>query len=186
MVVTQSAEFAARIRTLRAYGEAAPGTPDAHTSVVACGYNLRLDTLQAAVLLQKLPRLTAWIRRRREIGARYQGHFAGTLVWVPAVPPGSEPVYRYFAVRFPARQRDAVRRRLAEQAIETAIHYVPPQHLQPAYQHLGFRRGSFPETELAAGEVLLLPLYPEMPNADIDRVARSVLEALAGETEVSA
>ena len=186
MVVTRSAELAARIRTLRAYGEAAPGGTDAHRSVIACGYNLRLDTLQAAVLLQKLPRLGAWIERRREIGARYRRLFAGTPVRVPAVPAGSEPVYRYFAVRLPGRQRDAVRHRLAEQAIETAIHYVPPQHLQPAYQYLACLRGSFPETERAAEEVLLLPLYPEMPDADIDRVARSVLEALAVEMEVRA
>jgi len=140
------------------------------------GFNSRLDEIQAAVLRVKLGFLEEWTARRQAIAARYRGGLAGLGLALPAERPGSTHVYHQFAIRVP--DRDAVQRRMAERGVQTAVYYPVPLHLQPMYRDLGYRSGDFPEAERAAREVLCLPMYPELTDAQVDEVAEAVRRAL--------
>ncbi|MCG3157457.1 MAG: dTDP-3-amino-3,4,6-trideoxy-alpha-D-glucose transaminase [bacterium] len=163
-VVTNDAELANRLRRLRDQGRE---TKYEHLMI---GYNHRLDTLQAAVLEVKLRRLPQWNARRREIAALYRQFLQDCPAVRPlAVAPGQEAVYHLFIVQ--VEQRERLQEKLKQQGIATGIHYPIPLHLQPAYAHLGLRRGTFPVSEAAAERVLSLPMYAEMSNAMVEHVA---------------
>jgi dTDP-4-amino-4,6-dideoxygalactose transaminase len=132
------------------------------------------------VLLAKLPRLKAWNERRRGIAARYgellsEAARAGKIT--PAwEAPGRRHVYHQYVLRVP--DRDAVRARLSEAGVATAVFYPVPFHLQECFADLGYREGSFPEAERAAKEVLALPIFAEMRDEEVERVAHELLKAL--------
>jgi dTDP-4-amino-4,6-dideoxygalactose transaminase len=171
-VLTASDEVAARIRALRNYGsEVKYHHPE-------LGFNSRLDTLQAVVLSAKLPHLAAWNEARRGAARRYDTLLAGVGgVSLPATLPGNEHVWHLYVVRVP--RRDEVLARLAREGIGAGIHYPIPIHLQPAFRHLGHRRGDFPAAEAAADSVLSLPLFPEITAAQQERVVGALARALA-------
>ncbi len=163
-VVTNDAELANRVRRLRDQGR------DTKYEHLMIGYNHRLDTLQAAVLEVKLRHLPRWNARRREIAALYRQFMQDCPAVRPlAVAPGQEAVYHLFVVQ--VEQRERLQEKLKQQGIATGIHYPIPLHLQPAYAHLGLRRGAFPVSEAAAERVLSLPMYAEMSNAMVEHVA---------------
>jgi dTDP-4-amino-4,6-dideoxygalactose transaminase len=142
---------------------------------VAWSGNSRLDTMQAAILLIKLPHLEAWTRQRRANAARYRaalGSCAG--VRVPQEHAHERAVYHTFVIR--AQRRDALKQHLAGRGIETAVHYPVPIHLQPVAASLGYARGAFPATEQQASEYLSLPVYPELGVDAIDEVAACIQE----------
>lgn len=171
-VGTSNAELAERVRLLRHHG---------HVSKFEhriCGYNLRMDELQAAVLRLKLPGLDEGNRRRREIAATYRSRFAGSPVRVLSSSADAEPVFHVFAIRVP--ERDALREALAEQGIETGIHYLVPAHLQPAMQTCPHRRLDMKVTEEACRELLSLPIYPGLSDENVDYVASTVLQFFEG------
>jgi dTDP-4-amino-4,6-dideoxygalactose transaminase len=179
MILTDSAELAARLRALRHHGQVA------HGRSVEPGWNSRLDELQAAVLRVKLRHLDEWIRARRRLAARYDGLLSSCEgVQVPRVPANCEPTYYLYTVRIagsrtqPSGHRDHVARHLARKGIATSVFYPVPLHLQPLYAELGGRPSDLPVAERAAQEVLSLPLYPEMTPGDVERVASAVLEAM--------
>ena len=125
------------------------------------GYTARLDTLQAAVLLRKLPLLDEWNRQRRERRRalhRRRSQGVGDLRCLP-VPAGSRPVWHLYPVRT-ARRAGRLPTFLAERGIDTGRHYPQPPHLSPAYAALGYRRGAFPVAERLAAELLSLPIFP--------------------------
>lgn len=163
LVVSGDPELAERARLLRQYG-----WRERYVSEVA-GLNSRLDELQAALLRVKLPHLDGWNRRRRQLAARYDQLLAGSGVTTPAVAAGNEHVYHLYVVR--SARRDALRERLAQAGIGAAIHYPVPVHWQPAYRRLAPTDGSLRETERAAGEILSLPMYPQMTMEQVERVA---------------
>lgn len=166
-VATSNSEVAEGVRLLRHHG---------HVSKFEhriCGYNLRMDELQAAVLRLKLPGLDEGNRRRREIAATYRSRFAGSPVRVLSSRAEAEPVYHVFAIRVP--ERDALRDVLAGQGIETGIHYRFPAHLQPAMQTCAHRRLDMKVTEAACRELVSLPIYPSLSDEDVDYVANAVL-----------
>ena len=140
------------------------------------GYNARLDALQAAILRVKLVRLDAWNERRRTLAERYRAALEGAAVSLPVERPWAKHVYHIFTIR--TQERVRVRALLHDRGIETGVHYPVPLHLQPCYAALGLREGSFPEAESAAREVLSLPLYPEMTEAEVDTVSEAVIDAL--------
>ena len=154
-------------KNLGAYGEA-------YHPIV--GYNARLDEIQAAILRIKLRRLDEWNARRQTIAARYNRQLAGLDVITPEIPTGGRHVFYCYAIRVPGGRRDALRAYLAERGIGTQIHYPVPIHMQEAAQFLGYRKGDLPVTEKVAGEVLSLPMFAELNDAQIDRVATSVTE----------
>lgn len=180
MVVTGDGKLAERIRLLSGYGEpwrAGMAGPDGRLTLVVEGYHSHLDLLQAAVLRVKLRQVDEWIDRRRSRAAIYDELLAGSDAISPHVPHGFEHVYRSYVVRVP--RRDRVRNALAAEGIDTALLYLPPLHLQPVYRSHGFGSGSYPVTERLADELLCLPLYPEMTDEDVCRVATTLREVLA-------
>jgi len=165
-VTTDDASFAARLRRLRFYGY-----EKAHESREA-GHNSRLDELQAAFLSASLKRLPAWIRARRGIAELYRASFGGLLA-CPDDAPRRRHGYHLFVVRSP--RRDALRIRLADKGIETAVHYPKPVHRQKGYAPV-CRVGpsGLAVTERLAREILSLPLYPELRPAEVKRIVEAV------------
>jgi dTDP-4-amino-4,6-dideoxygalactose transaminase len=172
-ITTRDAAIAERIRGLRDHGQA--GRHD-HVDV---GYNARLDALQCACLSISLARLDAGNAARRRLAAHYRAQLADVPgVRLVAEAAGSAPVYHLMVIRVDAAIRDAIRDRLADAGIATAIHYPRPIHLQRAYAHLGQGPGSCPVAERAANEMISLPMYPDLTVAQVDQVVDAVAAAL--------
>ncbi|MBI5300782.1 MAG: DegT/DnrJ/EryC1/StrS family aminotransferase [Chloroflexi bacterium] len=169
-LVTNDAELAARARMLRDHGRRSKYE---HLIV---GYGYRLDALQAAILGAKLPHLDAWNARRRDIADRYTELFSNTDIIAPFAPKHITPVYHIYCVRAPAGNRDGLQQHLKTRGIETGIHYPIPLHLQPVYADLGYKTGDFPHAEKAAREILSLPMYPELTDAQIEEIVNAVKE----------
>ncbi len=167
MMVTQDDGLAERLRKLRLHG----GAKQYHHEEV--GTNSRLDTLQAAVLLAKLPHLAAWSEARRRHAARYTEAFR-TLpaVCPPKVDPANEPIFHQYTIR--AERRDELMEHLKARGIGCAVYYPRALHLQPCFGHLGYRPGSLPATEAAMRSVLSLPIYPELTVEQQDAVIAAV------------
>ena len=169
MMTTQDDALAARLRRLRTHG----GAKQYHHDEV--GYNSRLDTLQAAVLLAKLPHLAGWSAARRARAERYTRAFEGhPAVCPPRVAPGNEHIFHQYTVR--AERRDGLVEHLRARGIGCAVYYPLGLHLQPCFAYLGYRRGSLPVTEAAMGSVVSLPIYPELTDAQQDEVVAAVLD----------
>src|SRR4030095_980764 len=124
------------------------------------------------ILRAKLHHLEAWTEARRAHAALYDKLLEGSGVQPPAELPGRRHVYHVYAVR--SRRRDALQRDLQELRIHTAIHYPVPVHLHEAYSDMGYQAGDFPCSEEAAGQVLSLPLYPEMSEVQVITVATAI------------
>jgi dTDP-4-amino-4,6-dideoxygalactose transaminase len=163
MIVTSDDAAAARLRRLRLHG----GAKQYHHDEV--GTNSRLDTLQAALLVAKLPHLAAWSAKRREHAAYYTKAFASLpQVKPPVVDPANEHIFHQYTLR--ADRRDALQAHLKKEGIGHAVYYPVPLHRQPCFAHLRYAEGSLPESERAAHDVISLPIYPELTRAQLDRV----------------
>jgi len=170
-VTTDDDALAARVRALRNYGSEVKYH---HPEI---GFNSRLDTLQAVVLAAKLKRLAGWNEARRTAARRYDELLADLpAVTRPRTLAGNEHVFHLYVVRVP--NRDEVLERLHADGVGAQIHYPVPIHLQGAFRHLGLGPGSFPIAEKAAGEILSLPMYPEITAAQQARVVASLRRAL--------
>ena len=182
MIVTNDENVASFVRTARNYGQ----SEKYHHVLI--GYNHRLDTLQAAILRVKLRHLDGWNAARRQHARRYGELLAGGPVALPVEPDYAESVYHLYVVR--AGDRDGLQGHLREAGISTGIHYPVPIHPQPAYRELGYERGSFPVTEQYAGQILSLPMYPELDPGSIERVADAIMgcawQAKAGQLALEA
>ena len=171
MVVSRDEELAQKIRILRGHG----ATSKYYHQVI--GINSRLDTLQASVLRVKLKHLDRWTEGRRRNADRYRALFkeynlGQPFVSIPLARKGFFHIYNQFVIR--AQRRDALREHLKEKGIGSEIYYPVPLHLQECYQYLGYRPGDLPESERAAGEVLALPIYPELTLDQQRRVVRAI------------
>jgi dTDP-4-amino-4,6-dideoxygalactose transaminase len=167
MVLTQDADLAQRLKRLRVHG----GLRQYHHEEV--GYNSRLDTLQAAVLLAKLPHLEEWSAARRRNARNYDDALRGVPeVRTPVIDEHNECIYNQYTIR--AERRDELQAHLRKRGIGTSIYYPIPLHLQPCFAYLGYREGMCPESEKAAREVLSLPIYPELTPAQLDEVVGAV------------
>ncbi len=136
------------------------------------GFNYRMDGIQGAILRVKMKFIEAWTEARRSRAAVYARHLAGTPVHVPTERPGCRHVYHVYAVRTPARER--IHAALQAQGIHTGIHYPIPVHLQPAHSDLGYTKGDFPVSEQLAREVISLPIFPELTDAQVAEVCSAV------------
>jgi dTDP-4-amino-4,6-dideoxygalactose transaminase len=175
-VTTDDDDLAALLRSLRLHGSSVTYHHD------RVGGNFRLDAIQAAVLSAKLPRLDHWNERRRAIAARYRellGKAAASgHLTLPSETPGVRHTYHQYVVRVGHGNRDAIRRRLSERGVGSSVFYPIPLHLQDCFLELGGREGDFPAAEKAAREVLALPMFAELTEAEIERVAEALLESL--------
>jgi dTDP-4-amino-4,6-dideoxygalactose transaminase len=152
-------DVAATTRTLRDWGQ------ERRYEHRLKGFNYRMDGIQGAILSVKLRHLEGWTDARRALAAAYSERLAGTAATPPRERPGVRHVYHIYAVRLP--NRDRWRSWLSESGIQTGVHYPVPLHLQPAYVDLGYRTGDFPVAEGVSREVLSLPMFPEMTDADV-------------------
>jgi dTDP-4-amino-4,6-dideoxygalactose transaminase len=170
-LVTDDGELASRTRALRVHGE----TRKYHHEYI--GYTARLDTIQAIVLLEKLPMLQEWNRERRAAARFYSETLTGLDgLRLPRESPGSESAWHLYVVR--AEAPDELADFLAERGIQTGRHYPEPAHLSPAYRHLGFAPGDFPVAEALAREGLSLPLYPGISRAQLEHVCGAIADYL--------
>jgi dTDP-4-amino-4,6-dideoxygalactose transaminase len=173
MVVTNSAELAARIRTLRNHGQSEKYRSNEP------GWNSRLDEIQAAILRVKLRHLFDWQRARQSHAAEYNRLLSQIPgVMLPPAPEGYEHVYHQYTIRI--ERRDALQKFLSERKIGSTIYYPYPLHLQPLYSSLGHKAGDFPHSERAAQEVLSLPMYPELRKEQIARVVENISAFITG------
>jgi dTDP-4-amino-4,6-dideoxygalactose transaminase len=171
MVVTNSAEIAARLRTLRNHGQTAKYLSSEP------GLNSRLDELQAAILRVKLRHLADWQRARQSHAAEYTRQLSQIPgVMPPVAPEGYEHAFHQYTIR--VEKRDALQRALSERNIGSSVYYPVPLHLQALYASLGHKPGDFPHAERAAQEVLSLPMYPELRAEQIARVTGTIADFL--------
>ncbi|TMC93256.1 MAG: DegT/DnrJ/EryC1/StrS family aminotransferase [Chloroflexi bacterium] len=171
-LTTNDPELAEKVRMMRNYGQRAK------YEHVYLAWNRRLDSLQAAVLRVKLRHLDAWNQSRRTVASLYAELLpASPSLGLPYSSPESEHVYHLYVVE--VENRDRVQSELTAQGIGTGIHYPVPIHLQEAYRDRGFRPGTFPVTESAAPRLLSLPMYPELTERDVRRVAEAVAASLS-------
>jgi dTDP-4-amino-4,6-dideoxygalactose transaminase len=176
MIVTDDPGLAERMRTLRVHG-----AKEKYFHALVGG-NFRLDTLQAAVLLVKLPRLEAWNAARRSCAAVYRELIASSAVADRVVIPVEQPdrthIYNQFVIR--TRVRDRLLRMFKERRIGTAVYYPLGMHMQECFRDLGYHPGDFPETERACQEVCALPMFPELTRAQQELVVEALVAAFAG------
>jgi dTDP-4-amino-4,6-dideoxygalactose transaminase len=171
-VTTNNEATARSMRMLRDHGQAQKYYHQLE------GYNGRLDALQAGFLTVKLRHLAQWNRERQEAAKRYDSAFA-TLdgVVAPVCSDSVRAVYHLYVIR--VQDRDALQKHLADSGIGTGIHYPVPLHLQEAYRHLKYPRGSFPICERVASEILSLPMYPQLRVDQSQKVVRAVAAFLS-------
>jgi dTDP-4-amino-4,6-dideoxygalactose transaminase len=172
LVTTRDAALARRIRAIRQHG----GEVKYHHDSV--GANFRLDALHAAILRVKLPHLNGWTAARRRNAERYNELFASAkltdAVTLPVRDDNSTHIYHQYVIR--VRERDRLRGHLTERGIGTEVYYPVPLHLQPCFRGLGYASGAFPAAEAAAGEVLALPIYGELTEAQQTWVVEAIRE----------
>ena len=165
-LVTHNAAFAARARSLREHGSAVRYYHD------EVGFNYRMEGIQGAVLGVKLKKLNDWTAGRRRVAYRYHELLQDTPLQLPREAAWAESVYHLYVVRHP--RRDELKTHLEASGVGCALHYPLPLHLQKCYASLGYKAGGFPVAEKAARECLSLPIYPEMTDAQVQRVAEVI------------
>src|SRR5512146_1739608 len=167
MMVTQDEALATRLKRLRTHGGSKQYFHD------EVGYNSRLDALQAAVLSAKLRHLEQWSAKRRSNAKFYDSALADVAeVTTPYVEPANESIYNQYTIR--VDRRDDLRNHLKSRGIGNAIYYPLPLHLQPCFAYLGYKEGSCPEAESAAREVLSIPIYPELTDAQKNEIVDAI------------
>ena len=175
LCTTNDPELAENMRVLRVHG----GKPKYYHALI--GGNFRIDELQAAVLRVKLKYLDGWTEGRQRNAAYYDAAFAdaglGAKLRTPLAIAGYRHIFNQYVVR--AQNRDALKARLSERGIGSEIYYPVPLHLQKCFAYLNYRAGDFPQSELAAGETLALPIYPELEPRQLAHVVATIAEFYA-------
>ena len=173
-VFTDDDELAAVMRSIRAHGEGSE-----RYDCVRIGLNGRFDTIQAAVLIEKLKIFRDEIAARDQIARRYSAALA-SVTTVPRLGEGMTSVWAQYTIRLPRGQRDAFVTALKGQGIPTAIHYPKPVHRQPAYRGFPVADGGLPVSERLAEEVVSLPMHAYLDAPTQDRIIEAVRRALGG------
>ncbi|MBE9213264.1 DegT/DnrJ/EryC1/StrS family aminotransferase [Plectonema cf. radiosum LEGE 06105] len=183
MLVTKDKEVAQKMVRLRNYGASQKYFH------VESGTNSRLDTLQAAVLHQKLPHLKEWNADRLRIAQEYDRELAPLQSWgiTPIENKSADGhVYHLYVIKAEAEcslEREQIQEKLADVGIQTGIHYPIPCHLQPAFSDLGYEIGDFPHSEKLAKQILSLPMYPGLTSSQIKEVAAVIASAVSERQE---
>lgn len=167
MVVTNNEEIYKKIRLLRMYGEIGR-----YNSIIL-GRNSRLDEIQAAILHTKLKHVDKWNTQRRKIASLYCRAMAGLdSIQLPAEFPFAKHVYHLYVIR--TKKRDLLKEYLSKKGIGTGVHYPVSVHLVYSFRYLGYKAGDFPEAEKASGDILSLPMYPELGMSDISEITSEI------------
>lgn len=176
MIVTDNPEYTRTLRMLRDWGA------EKKYHHVLKGYNYRLEGIQGAVLRVKLRHLEAWTEGRRAAAGHYNRLLPGIGVATPEEMAYARHVYHVYAIR--TQQRSELQQTLNAREIQTGIHYPIPVHLLPAYADLGYTVGDFPHSERAANEVLSLPMFPELTQAQCEEVCETI--AILADNKIAA
>lgn len=170
-VFLRDAALGAEVRAVANHGVLGAGAagPGGHARI---GTNSRLDTLQAAVLLEKLAAFAGETARRRAIARRYRTELAGHCL-LPEVAPGVQPVWSYFCIRHP--ERDRLQAHLAQRGVGSVAYYRVPTHLQPAYADLPRAPGGLPATLAHGASLLCLPIHPYLTEAEVSEVIGAIV-----------
>lgn len=172
MVVSNDENFAEEVARVRNHGMQPKYF---HRSV---GGNFRLDALQAAGLLKKLPHLDSWHEARRANAAFYDAAFAGEpKISTPKIAPENYSVYNQYVVRVP--NRDKCLQELRARGVNCEIYYPLPLHKQECFSKLGYKDGDFPVAERVAADCMALPIFPELEKSEIEKVARELKSVVA-------
>ena len=163
MIITDNEILEQKLRRLRFYGA------EKTYYAIEHGYNSRLDEVQAAILLTKLPQIDRYIARRREIAALYNTLLCDTDMVLPKEEKYGKHAYFLYVVRHP--RRDIIMTKLRENNIFVNISYPWPIHTMTGYEYLGYREGDLPETEMAAREIFSLPMYPTLTDEEVMTVS---------------
>jgi dTDP-4-amino-4,6-dideoxygalactose transaminase len=169
-ICTNDDDFAQTCRLLRVHGS---GHTYHHTLI---GGMFRLAAIQAAVLDVKLKHLNDWHEGRRRNAHIYDEMLEGSRVVTPRIDDGNWSIYNQYVTRVP--DRDAVKQKLADKGIGSAVYYPLPLHQQECFASLGYKAGDLPETEKACREVLALPVYPELPEEQVRHVGEELLKVV--------
>jgi len=168
-VVTNDEELALKFKMIRDHGSDRKYYHDIG------GHNYRMEGIQGAVLGVKLKHLAGWTNARRRNASLYNDHLKGLRdVKTPAEMPYAKHVYHLYVIRSP--YRDKLQKHLEMKGISTGLHYPVPLHLQKVFQRLGYSEGDYPVAEKVAGEILSLPMYPELSEQHIKYVCDSIRE----------
>ena len=170
LVLTSNAQLAESVMQLANYGQY---QTHHHAKI---GVNSRLDTLQAAILLCKLPKLETWTKKRQAAAELYNNLLDPLLIKRAQTGPGAEPVYHLYVIEID--KRDACLAYLRKNGVMAQVHYPSVIHLQECYQHLGYKKGDFPVAEKAADRMISLPMYPEITPEQIGYVVDTLKEFL--------
>lgn len=176
-VTTNNPEYAHTIRMLRDWGQ------DSKYHHLLRGYNYRMEGFQGAVLRVKLRHLEQWTEARRAVVRQYNELLADCDLNRPIEMPWARHVYHVYTIR--SKDRDQLHTTLADEGIQTGVHYPVPVHMQPAYADLGYGPGAFPHAEAAAEQVLSLPLYPELTSYAVAQVANAVKKLLGSKPQIA-
>jgi dTDP-4-amino-4,6-dideoxygalactose transaminase len=172
-IFTDDDELASILRSLRSHGQGAH-----KYDYVRIGLNGRLDTIQAAILIEKLALFADEIEMRERVAWRYSEGLS-THAIAPRIPPGLSTVWAQYTLRVPASRRDAIAAHLKAAGVPTAIYYPKPLHLQAAYRHFPVAGNGLPIAEKIASEVLSLPMHPYLDERAQDRIIVGVAAAMA-------
>lgn len=183
IVLTRDPDVAEKVMRLRNYGASQKYY---HTEF---GINSRLDTLQAAVLQQKLPYLSSWNQQRLKIAQEYDAQL--TSLASSGITPiqnhsGDGHVYHLYVIRIDdssVLERQPLQAKLTDMGIQTGIHYPIPCHLQPAFINLGYKVGDFPHAETLAQQILSLPMYPGLTSTQVNEVVAAITLSLNTEKQ---
>ena len=166
-IFTNNDDLAKSIAEIRNHGQSKRYT---HTSL---GYNSRLDTLQAAILLEKLSVFPKEVELRQTVAMRYEEHFKGKIK-TTRIKEGYKSVFAQYTIE--VENRDSFIEKMKQDGIPTAVHYPVPIHHQPIFQKLGYGKIDMPLADIASQKVVSLPMHPYMENADQDKVIKAVLK----------
>ena len=170
--MTNDEKIAAAVKLLRNHGSASKYLYSTH------GFNSRLDTIQAAVLRVKLRHIDSWINKRITNAKHYNKLLSGVNgVITPVFHQNARHTFNYYTIRLKQR-RDEVMQALKEKGVPSAVFYPLSLHLQEVHRQLGYKAGDFPVAEKMQNEVLSLPMYPELPAKQIDKITHALKECL--------
>jgi dTDP-4-amino-4,6-dideoxygalactose transaminase len=173
LLATADEKLAEKIRMLRDWGQ------ERRYHHVLKGFNYRMDGVQGAVLGVKMKHIEAWTEGRRRVADWYRSALQGISgIELPVEVTDRRHVWHVYGIRVPAQRRSAIMEQLAAQRIATGLHYPIPVHLQPCFSDLGYKKGDFPRAEACADQELSLPIYPEMTEAQVARVAAALRQAM--------
>lgn len=169
LITTSSQELCNEIKVLRGHGSRTMY----HYDLV--GYNSRLDSIQAAILLARFPHLASWTNKRRDHASLYR-RLLGSIsqIALPYEDQNAFHVYNQFTIR--AENRDGLISHLRAKNIGCMVYYPLSLHLQKAFSTLNYKNGDFPESEFAQNEVLSLPIFPELSSLEIEEVSSAIIE----------